>query len=415
MGKKIMSSLFAPPPPVNPLDGYKATWDLFYEFVKLELKKPGTIETTDFIQLKVMAELLDASNSYLWFSYFSYLNKVDLVIEPVPLSQQISISGSLLSDEYGRFVDDAISLVDEQTLDETTLSKIAELNIEKANIQKEIRRLTKEDLEFWKEVAEARGISVGDATAYAQWTKSEGNGDAIGALIKRKKEIDGTLARLHSKRWKDADEKNIKIAYDAFVLESNRMRYPRRPDNEYPNGKDFSLPYLTNVISPGDTALFADRHVIFPNMSMETITKGTAGHLSVSITSDSKATESSSSDWSRGGSVSYSWFSLSGSASSNTTIKEEFKKTTKIELSWESLQIIPVDNDSWFKKDLFKNKKIQENPKLFERYFGATGTLLYYPKALIVMRGFKAKFTASQKWRSYSQIWCIENQAAFCF
>ncbi|HII0044701.1 hypothetical protein PO498_15415 [Klebsiella variicola] len=61
--------------------------------------------------------------------------------------------------------------------------------------------------------------------------------------------------------------------------------------------------------------------------------------------------------------------------------------------------IVPVQPPSWFNSNLFENQLILKNKRTFERFLGAKGTLLYYPKALVVMRGFNVIFKSTNIWK----------------
>src|SRR5206468_3615474 len=53
---------------------------------------------------------------------------------------------------------------------------------------------------------------------------------------------------------------------------------------------------------------------------------------------------------------------------------------------------------SWFQPTLFAAKHVKDNPNDFVSFFGPTGNLLYYPTALILVRGFTAEFLNTQSW-----------------
>lgn len=80
---------------IQPLSHYKATFDLFYELVKGQVK--SDMKAEQYIQLQTIAEPLDFSKNYCWFSYFTYLNKVDQIIKPEPLSDQFSVTDRTLN------------------------------------------------------------------------------------------------------------------------------------------------------------------------------------------------------------------------------------------------------------------------------------------------------------------------------
>jgi hypothetical protein len=381
-------------PEINPLEHYKTTMDLFYQFAKEQI---GNLQASQYIQLKTVADPFDVSLKYKYYSYYNYLLRSDTILEPNPLNDQFVTSDRTFSVEFGRFLDTAVSLIEKKELDPATIQKINDKSILRDNIRKRIKELVREDSADWRDYCENRGIPFGDSTAYTQWTNSYGNGNEISQKQKDLRATEGDLALLRSKEYADPDSKEIKTTYDQYVSVASRIRYPTRPDTEYPNGSSFSWPYLAGLPS-GDGPLFADRSVVFPQMSMDDIVSTGAGSFSVNVTSSTKATSSMSNDWSANGSISYGWFGVSASASSQTQIKEEFSKTTGFDISCQALYAIPLDASNWFKPEIFKNGIIVKNGKIFERFFGPQGSLLYYPRSLIVMRGFKIKFKSSQNW-----------------
>ena len=73
-------------------------------------------------------------------------------------------------------------------------------------------------------------------------------------------------------------------------------------------------------------------------------------------------------------------------------------KGTTIELAATAAFRLNVLTPPWFHPILFANKHVKENPKDFLEFFGTKGKLLYYPVALILVKGFSATFISAQKW-----------------
>jgi hypothetical protein len=381
---------------IQPLDHYKATFDLFYEFIKGQVK--GDLKANQYLQLQTVAEPLDFGKAYKWFSYFTYLNKVDQTLKPEPLSDQFSITDRTLAREYERFVETALQLVEETELPPEVVAKINAELVRADNIKKEVRRLVKEDAESWKDYADLRGIPYGDLSQYLQWSNRFGNANDIDAQGRALADSYGTLERLRRKQYADVDQKEIKEAWDKLISVGARIRYPRRPDDEYPDGARFSLPYLASLPT-GDSAMFADRPVMFPDLSFDTIVGGGSGAFSIAFNESQTAKESMEVDWSASVSGSYGWFSASVNASSSTQIDEEFSHAKDVTLGCKACMTVPVQPPSWFDPNLFSNKLILKNKRTFARYLGPKGTLLYYPKALIVMRGFNVMFKSTNTWK----------------
>ena len=381
------------PPEINPLDDYKATFALFYDVVKEQL---GSLGSLQFIQIKAVAEQLDISKSYPWFGYYNYLNRTDLLLEPVPVSDTMSASGRTLSEEYGRFVNAAMEFVEVKELDPETIAKIDDLLIRQENCRIEVERLVDRDYTSWEKYASRRGIPLGDSGAFQQWSNAYGHASELAKLQAQILNIAGDIARLRSREFSNPDQKEIKDTYNQVVSPGSRIRYPRRTDTEYP-GVQFSLPYLAGL-PYGSTALYDDRHVVFPDRSIEEVTSGTIGAFSVQFDRHREASSAMSQDWGVSGGASYGWFSVSANASSHTQISEDFRKTSSVTIGAKSCSAIPANARPWFTQNLFKNKIIVDNAASFGRYFGAAGTLLYYPVSLIVVRGFTVKFKSSQSW-----------------
>lgn len=398
---------------IQPLDHFKTTFDLFYEFVKGQVK--GGLKADQFIQLQTIAEPLDFAKDYRWFSYHTFLNKVDQTLKPEPLSDQFSVTDRTLAREYERFVETALQLVEAIELPPETIAKINAEIVKSENIKKEIRRLVREDGEAWKEYAELRGIPFGDLAQYLQWSNRYGNANDIEAQASALEGCYGTLEQLRRQQYTDVDQREIKESWDKLISVGARIRYPRRPDNEYPDGAKFTLPYLASLPT-GDTAMFADRPVIFPDLSIDTVMGGTSGQFSVTFDKSRTSKESMSTDWSGSVSGSYGWFSASVDASSSTQIDEEFSHTTDVSLGCKSCMVVPMQPPSWFNPSLFENKLILKNKRTFARYLGPQGTLLYYPKGLIVMRGFNIRFASTNKWKyDYTHDFSVGGKASAKF
>ncbi|MBS0202933.1 MAG: hypothetical protein JSS49_08555 [Planctomycetes bacterium] len=103
-------------------------------------------------------------------------------------------------------------------------------------------------------------------------------------------------------------------------------------------------------------------------------------------------------DWSYSGSVSYFVVSVDVAASEHKQISEDFKNTTSVDLGAKAAFKAAIAYPGWFRSNLFRHKRVKENLREFEDFFGPKGTLRYYPTHLIMVRGFTAAFENSQKW-----------------
>jgi hypothetical protein len=316
----------------------------------------------------------------------------------VPVTDNLAKTDIYFTDEYERFINVALQFVELKELDTVTIQHINDALVKRQNIKDTLKRLVKEDRKDWKDYSDQVGLKYGDRAAYVQWSNAYGNWNDIDANTHEMFILDGTLAMLRNKVYANADQKEIKEAYDIFVSAASRIRYPRRPDTEFPEGKNFNIGFLAGL-PVGDTAVFGDKHTIFPQLSLDTIITGTIGGDSFTIDKSSQANQSSSHDWGASGSGGNPFFSVSVDAGSVTQVSQEFRGTKNIKISWKSLFSIEVDTNPWFKPNIFHNKIITDNAAAFSRFFGSGGTLLYYPRALIVMRGMNVLFKSSNYWK----------------
>lgn len=105
-----------------------------------------------------------------------------------------------------------------------------------------------------------------------------------------------------------------------------------------------------------------------------------------------------STDWGVSGGGSYDFISASMSASEHTAVQTDFNKTISMTLHAEAAFRDTIKYGAWFDPTLFTCSHVQQNPSDFLQFFGPAGSLLYYPKALILVRGFAVTFTSTQKW-----------------
>jgi hypothetical protein len=374
---------------INPLADYAATFDLFYQFVRGQV---GNLVSNQYIQIKAAAEPFDASTAYPWFTYYTYLLRTDATLQASPLADQFLSTDRPFSEEYERFVNTALQFVERHELDAKTVERINELGVLRQNIRDRLKALVKEDANDWRDYCDTRGALYGDQAAYAQWSATMGNGTEVSQKQKELLSVEGDLARERAKAYPNPDEKEIKDTYDGLVSAGSRLRYPRRPDTEYPNGKQFNLAYLANL-PPGSSALFDDRFFVFPQTSLDTILTSGIGSFSEKITKSTRATQSMTSDWGASGSTGW-WFGVRASAGAHTTIQTDFQQTQEVQIGCKSLMAIPL-TAPWFRPGLFDNAIVAKQAASFQRFFGPAGTLLYYPRALIVMRGFRVAFSSS--------------------
>ena len=98
-------------PEINPLADYAATFDLFYQIVKLQI---GNLKSDQYIQIRAVAEPLDMNKTYPWFSYYAYLSKVDTCLEATPITNTFASTDRAFSDEFERFINTALSFAEKK-------------------------------------------------------------------------------------------------------------------------------------------------------------------------------------------------------------------------------------------------------------------------------------------------------------
>jgi hypothetical protein len=57
--------------------------DSYYDILKAQV---GGLATEEYLQLKAVADAIDISSHYTWFSYYNLLQRSDQAIEPTPVS-----------------------------------------------------------------------------------------------------------------------------------------------------------------------------------------------------------------------------------------------------------------------------------------------------------------------------------------
>src|SRR5439155_3919976 len=130
------------------------------------------------------------------------------------------------------------------------------------------------------------------------------------------------------------------------------------------------------------------RYVVNFDKTLRFIRTTQGGHFIAHWDQNTGSSTSIQTDWGVSGSGSYYFISARASASEHTKIQDDFSKTTAVDLSAEAVFRINIAYPQWFHPELFKSKYIKANPTSFEQFFGSQGTLLYYPLAIVVVRGF---------------------------
>lgn len=378
----------------------KISLDHYYDLLKSQI---GNLNAGEFLQLKLVADSIDISDKefkdkgYKWFSYYNLVRRSDRSVDPTPVEGTINTSGADLTQVYGSFLRRVRRYVVKMNLTPQEQQQVADYDTLLDSLKIQIDDLAIRDRTRWKQVAAAMGYSETDMAAYIQWSSKSGNLRKIEEKIRDIKDAEFDKKTILDRKYPDPDDREIIDTEFAFEDPSMRLRYPFHPDYEYSNGASFSLEYLA-LLPLGSTALFDDRRVYAFDKTLTYILTNGAGSFNATLDSSTSSSKSIETDWKASGSASYGLFSVRASASEYKKISEDFTKGTTVTLSSKSTFKVKINYPGWFNPNLFKNKRVSENIRDFEEFFGPTGTLLYFPTELIVVRGFSAEFTSNQNW-----------------
>ncbi|MCA9075833.1 MAG: hypothetical protein KDA93_12420 [Planctomycetaceae bacterium] len=381
--------------PVSLPDALSITLDNYYDLLKSQV---GGLGADEFLQLKLVADPVDIDDErYRFFSLYQLLNRSDLAIDPKPVSGTIMTSAEQLNRVYGRFIQRLRSYVVRRELDEEDQEKIADLDMKMDRNRDQRYQLEIRERRNWLEWCEVMGTDPGDNASYLQWSVRYGNSAQIELLFREFKQFLFDKRVILDKQYREPEDREVIDAEFEYESSEMRLRYPISPDYLYDEQERFSLEYLARL-PEGSSALFDDRRAITWNVALDRMKTIVAG--SFNATWDRTTSESSSirTDWSSSASVSYGVISAKASASEHTTIQEEFKKATEIGLSAKSAFKVQTIYPGWFRPSMFSHKRVKENLRDFEDFFGPQGSLRYYPTHLILVRGFSVTFGSSQNW-----------------
>lgn len=375
--------------------------DSYYDLLKGQV---ASLQADEFLQLKLVADMIDLSvdekaskGGYIWYSYHNLLERSDIAIEPHPVSDSATVGLELLSDIYGRFLRRLRKYAIAKELTPQEQLQISDIEKKIDALKKECDGLVLDDRARWEKIAQAMGYSVGDWTAYRQWSSMNGSIRQIQEKYDKIRKLTFDKKTILNRQYPNADDKEIIDAEFDYDNPMTKLRYPIWPDYTYPEGDLFSPSYLSGL-GGGSTGLFADRYVAKFGQTLTTIKKAGTGTLVGSLDKQTATSSSITTDWSASGSGSYGFISANVSASEHKQIQEDFKKGLTINVGAASATRVGVSFPSWFKPTLFKHKHVTDNPHDFLEFFGEKGSLRYYPTALIVVRGFSIEFISTQAW-----------------
>lgn len=375
--------------------------DNYYDLLK---KQVGGLKADEYLQLKLVADTIDISkevkaseHGYVWFSYFNILSRSDRAIQPTPISGELQVGLESLADAYGKFVRKLRSYVVLKELSPEDQRQIDVYTKQLEGLNDQVTAYYISDRKRWKDIAEAMGWDVTDQAAYAQWSGSYGHLRDIERVTGDIKAVTFRKNSILNRKYKDPDDQAIVDAEFDFDNPAMRLRFPLYPDYQYAEGDRFNPTYLS-TLPLGNTALFEDRRVVTIDKTLTSIKVDKAGSFTATFDKQTQKSTSITTDWSASGSGGYGFISVSASVSEHKQIQEDFRTGTTLALSADAALRINLAFPTWFRPTLFTHKYVMENPFDFENFFNAEGSLLYYPTALIVVRGFAVEFVSSKKW-----------------
>lgn len=378
----------------------KISLDNYYDLLKTQV---GGLATEEYLQLKLVADIVDLSDKkaseggYRWWSYYNLLKRSDLAIEPSPVEGQIATGLARLSDVYGRFLRKLRGFAVVAVLSPQDQLRLADLDKIVDARKYEAQQLYTREWAEWKAFAEARGIDFGDRNAYVQWSSMFGHLREIENKMLAIRIAEGEKRSILDKQFPDPDDREIIDAEFAYDDPMVRLRYPTYPDTEYDNGDLFNLNYLA-MLPLGSTGLFDDRRVATWDKSLGTIKTTGGGMFDGTFDRSTQESKSIETDWKVSTSGGWGFISVKASASEHKKIQEDFRHGTSLKLGAKAAFRVNIDFPTWFRPILFTHKHVKENPYDFAEFFGPAGSLLYYPTALIIVRGFSTVFESTQKW-----------------
>jgi len=371
----------------------KISLDNYYDLLKTNV---GSLQAEEFLQLKLVADPLDINqDQYEFFSYYTMLVRSDAAIEPQPVGGEIVTSAATLASVYGRFLQKLRGFIVQTELTADDQKTIASLDLNIEDIRKRQGEYFKLDVQEWKEICEVRGIPVGDSLAYFQWSSRYGHINEIEQLTAERQSLEFKRRTILNREYAKPEDKDVVTAEADFENPGMRLRYPMYPDYVY--GRKFTLEDLARM-DLGSTALFDDRRAVTWNQSLITLKTAKQGSLNAVFDKNTGNSNSIATDWSASGSAGYWFLKVRANASEATKVSEEFSHATGITLSSEAAFRVNIIWPKWFQPVLFQHTRVRENARDFSEFFGANGSLRYYPTALILVRGFKTVFTSSQNW-----------------
>lgn len=373
----------------------------YYDLLKASV---GGLAANEYLQLKLVADPVSlndqkaSAGGYRWWSYWNLIERSDHAISPTPIDSQVQVSALKLADIYGQFLDVLIGYVALKNLSSQDQNDLADIGMKIRSLIEINEKLTIDDQMRWKRYADLMGYAYGDRSQYLRWAQRNGNSTEIENNNIQLDVQAGRRKTILNKQYSHPDDKTIVAASALFDSQTIQMAYPIHPDYTYEDGDQFSPSYLSRL-GGTITGMFDSRRVISWQMTIADILKMKAGEFSATFDKTTGKSTSIVTDWSASGSGGWGFIRASASTSSHTEIQEDFKKALNVKLAAKSAFRVNIIYPAWFQASLFSCVHVAENPKAFIRFFGDKGSLLYYPTALLLVRGFSVAFESSQDWK----------------
>jgi hypothetical protein len=310
---------------------------------------------------------------------------------------QILTGAEQLSTVYGDFLTRLRNYAIIRDLDANDQVKVADFTTQIETLRTEASELVDRDRDKWEAYALRHHINVGNRTQYIAWSNAYGYRREIQIKLGAMRQKEALRKRILDRQYTDPQDRKIIEAEFEYLNPFQTIRYPIYPDYEYDDGANFSATYLASL--PPGNGIFDDRRILTYDKSLPVLKTGTGGAFTATFDRTTQRSESITTDWSAGASVRYGFIKVSATASEHTSIQDDFRKGLSIELSAKSVYKANIIYPRWFDPTLFNHKHVKANIRDFEEFFGEHGTLLYYPTAAIIIRGFAVAFNSSQNWQ----------------
>jgi len=393
--------------------------DNYYDLLK---DQSGGLGAQEFLQLKLVADGVDISDkvkegteeqSYIWFSYRNLRNRSDLNIIPSQVDTTVYTGAVQLTDVYGKFLSRLSALAVAVDLSADDQLAITGYNAQIDHNNGAIQDLRAKDNKEWIQYCNDTGTDQKDPFAKVNW-RSAGNGEsrAIADLNADNFVQDKKIKTIRLKQYPDPDDRAIILAEQEFDKPEMQLCYPTQPDYLF-LPTVISLGYLAGL-EHADSSVFESRRVITWDKTLGYIKTANQGTFTAKLYDQTQSSSSITTDWGNQGQVSYWCFSVKTDIESHESIQEEFNTATELDLKANATIRVNITYGSWFKPELFVHKHVKENLDLFKEFFGTKGSLLYYPTALILVRGFGITFKNSQEWKyDYEKKFSISGSGGF--